>query len=252
MAIKKKQMYTPKVSIITISKDDPDGLAKTLASINSQTFKDYEHILVLAGRSLELKLPVNNRQKILIDVESGISNALNAGVCATKGEWVQFLNGGDFFSEPDSLHYMISAGVSDVEMVCAFAKVLQRSFTIPRRNLRPGRDNFIYASHQASLYRRRLFTKFGLFSKEIRIHMDLEWLTRLPKNLPYVFLDLEAIHFDSNGVSSTNVFASSIEEFYILIKTQRFKHLALTIIFLKLPFRLIRREYHRFSKYLII
>jgi glycosyltransferase involved in cell wall biosynthesis len=237
--------HSPRVSIITISKDDPVGLANTLRSVASQTYEDFEHILVLAGRSRELTLPNDYQLRVLSDAEPGISNALNAGLLAARGEWVQFLNGGDRFVNPESLQSMISQAITQVDMVCAFAKVLQRSFTIPRQQLMPGYDQFIYASHQASLFRRCLFEKYGLFNTKIYIHMDLEWLTRLPEELPYAFLDVETVYFDPHGVSSTKVVVSSIEEAKILWGSRRYMHKALIVIFLKLPFRVFRREYRR-------
>lgn len=240
-----RENHFPRLSIITISKDDPVGLSNTLRSVASQTYEDFEHILVLAGCSRELTLPNDYRLRVISDAQPGISNALNAGVHAARGEWVQFLNGGDSFVNPESLQCMISQAITQVDMVCAFAKVLQRSFTIPRQKLRPGYDQFIYASHQASVFRRRLFDKYGLFNTKIHIHMDLEWLTRLPEELPYAFLDSETVYFDPHGVSSTKVVASSIEEAKILWGSRRHMHKALIVIFLKLPFRVFRREYRR-------
>lgn len=235
----------PRLSIITISKDDPIGLTNTLKSVASQTYSDFEHILVLSGRSRELTLPIDYRLRVLSDAEPGISNALNTGVQAARGEWVQFLNGGDSFVNPESLQCMIDQITKRVDMVCSFAKVLQRSFTIPRQKLRPGNDQFIYASHQASLFRRCLFNKYGLFDTKIHIHMDLEWLIRLPKDLNYIFVDKDTVYFDPHGISSTKVVVSSIEEAKILWGSRRHMHKALTVIFLKLPFRVFRREYRR-------
>ena len=239
------KIYFPRVSIITISKDDPIGLANTLRSVATQTYEGFEHILVLAGRSCELILSNDHRLRVLPETDPGISNALNAGVCAARGEWVQFLNGGDCFASPESLHSMVSQASKHVDMICAFAKVLQRSFTIPRQQLKPGRDEFIYSSHQASLFRRSLFDKYGLYNASIRIHMDLEWLTRLPAEVPYVFVNKETVHFDPHGVSSTKFVLSSIEEVRILWGSRRFIHTALIVVFLKLPFRTLRHVYRK-------
>ena len=236
---------SPRLSVITISKDDPDGLKRSLISASEQSCRDFEHILVLAGSSCDVQLPDDPRLRVVLDGKPGISNALNAGVLASRGEWAQFLNGGDTYADIESLQTMMNHAEAGVEMVCSFAKVLSRSFTIPRQALRPGYGDFIYASHQASLYRRRLFDEHGLFDPRVRIHMDLEWLIRLPRDLPYKFVEKETILFDPHGVSAMSVVASSVEESRILWNAKGYRMRAAGVLLLRLPFRMARREIRR-------
>lgn len=236
---------TPLVTIVTISKDDPDGLANSLRSAKAQTFQDYEHIVIRSGGSRQTAVPDDPRIVVYDEEARGISHALNSGVHKARGTWVQFLNGGDCFATPDSLGELVAAADDSLQLVCAFAQVMQRRFTIPRRRLRPGRDSFLYVSHQATLFRRELFTRHGLFSPDSRIHMDLEWLTRLPPETPYVFLDTVAIRFDPFGVSATQVVRSSIEEAGILWRTPLYRYRAVPVLLLLLPFRILRREFRR-------
>ncbi|MFG5409606.1 glycosyltransferase [Piscinibacter sakaiensis] len=176
-----------------------------------------------------------------------MSQALNAGVQAARGTWVQFLNGGDTYADAGSLGAMVERADARVAMVCAFARVLQRDFTIPRRALRPGRDGFLYISHQATLFRRALFDAHGLFEPGVRIHMDLEWLARLPQDLPYAFLARETIHFDPHGVSATQVVEASMEEVRILWRRPATRARVPLVLLLLLPFRVLRRELRKWS-----
>lgn len=237
----------PRLSIITISKNDPVGLERSLTSASEQRYRDFEHILVLAGSSRDVQVPKHTQLRVILDGKSGISNSFNEGVQAARGEWIQFLNGGDSFADRESLQAMMDHAELGVEMVCSFARVISRSFTIPRRSLQPGRGEFIYASHQASVYRKRLFDQYGLFDPEMRIHMDLEWLIRLPKNLPYAFVAKQTILFDPHGVSATHVVGSSLEEARILWNAGGYRMRAAGILLLRLPFRIIRREIRRWS-----
>ena len=237
----------PRLSVITISKNDPVGLKRSLSSASEQNFRDFEHILVLAGSSREVRVPEGQHLRVILDGKPGISNSLNAGVQAARGEWVQFLNGGDSFVDQESLQAMMDHAEHGVEMVCSFARVLSRTFTIPRHSLQPGRGEFIYASHQASIYRKHLFEQYGLFDPGVRIHMDLEWLIRLPIDLPYVFVGKETILFDPHGVSATRVVESSFEEARILWNAQEYRMRAAGVLLLRLPFRIIRREIRRWS-----
>ena len=235
----------PLVSIITISKDDPAGMLKSLESAAVQSFADYEHIVIRSGSSQLAVLPEDARRKVYNQSSNGISHALNAGVLAARGEWIQFLNGGDCYADIDSLRAMVDCADEEIQLVCAFAQVMERSFTIPRQRLRPRRDSFLYVSHQATLFRRRLFDTHGLFAPDVKIHMDLEWLTRLPPDLGYRFIDRITIRFDPYGVSATDVVRSSIEEAKILWRTPRYRHRVVTVLLLLLPFRIVRREFRR-------
>jgi len=177
----------------------------------------------------------------------GISSAFNSGVERACGEWVQFLNGGDRFLDVDSLHRLVARADSTIHMVLSFARVDGRSFTIPRRALRCGSDSFLYASHQATLFRRSLFAEYGPFAEEVRVRMDLEWLARLPSSSPFAFVEAETVHFDATGVSASNVVQGSLEEAKILWRTPDQRSRALAVVMLLLPFRVLRRAWRRFA-----
>lgn len=239
---------TPLISIVTISKDDPLGLAATLASVSEQDFTDFEHIIVRSGESQQIMLP-QGPHIVSVDVPArGISQALNTGVELARGQWIQFLNGGDCYASGQSLGHLAEEIDDKIQIISSFAQVLHRRFTIPRRRLRPERHSFLYISHQASLFRRDLFLKNGSFAPDIRIHMDLEWLTRLPPETPYIFVDKTTVLFDPFGVSATHVVNSSFEEAKILWKVKGCRARAWLVLFFLLPFRVVRREFRRLTK----
>lgn len=236
-----------RVSIVTISKDDALGLGATVQSVLAQSHEDFECIVVRSGTSQLANLPAD-RRIVVVDVPArGISSALNAGVERACGDWVQFLNGGDRFLDGESLQRLVASADSTVRMVLSFARVDGRSFTIPRRTLRLGSDSFLYASHQATLFRRSLFEEHGLFTEEIRVRMDLEWLARLPPSLPFAFVEAVTVHFDATGVSASNVVQSSLEEAKILWRTRDRRSHALAVVMLLLPFRVLRRAWRHFA-----
>jgi glycosyltransferase involved in cell wall biosynthesis len=228
------------VSIVTISKDDPEGLRATIDSVLSQSYGEFELVLVRSGSSQLLALPDDPRLVVQDEPARGISSAFNSGLVHASGEWVQFLNGGDVFVAPTALGDLIGATGGGVEMVLSFAKVQGLDQTIPRRALRPGKDGYHYASHQASLFRLALFERYGVFSTQTKIRMDLEWLTRLPPHIRYAFVDRQTVCFDASGVSSHMVVRSSLEEARILWRVPSMRWRAFEVLFLRLPFRALR------------
>lgn len=144
-----------KLSIITINYNNAEGLRKTLASVASQTFRDFEHIIVDGGstdgsveiieayasdvaRKASSSVPTGGdgcyaavysqdstsaedaqplaqqdttspkatqpyKVRWLSEPDNGIYNAMNKGARCAIGEYLLFLNSGDWFSGDDVL-----------------------------------------------------------------------------------------------------------------------------------------------------
>ena len=106
-----------KLSIITINYNNAAGLKKTLDSVASQTCTDFEHIIVDGAstdgsvdiiREYENTLasclsPLASRLKWLSESDTGVYNAMNKGIKLAKGEYLLFLNSGDYLVEESVL-----------------------------------------------------------------------------------------------------------------------------------------------------
>ena len=89
-----------KLSIITINYNAVNGLRKTIDSVVSQSFKDYEWIVIDGGSTDgSRELLKQNRDHFAfwcIEPDNGIYNAINKGLRHANGEYVLFLNSGDW------------------------------------------------------------------------------------------------------------------------------------------------------------
>ena len=96
-----------KLSIITVNLNNKDGLQKTIDSVISQTFKDFEWIVIDGGStdgSRELIEQYADHVAYWVsELDKGIYNAMNKGIKAAKGEYLQFLNSGDWLWEASTL-----------------------------------------------------------------------------------------------------------------------------------------------------
>lgn len=96
-----------RLSIITVNYNDVAGLRKTLDSIHSQTFRDFEWIVIDGGSTDGSKDFLSEHQTETAwwcsQQDNGIYNAMNKGIGHAEGEYILFLNSGDTLYAPDTL-----------------------------------------------------------------------------------------------------------------------------------------------------
>ncbi|MGE5716284.1 MAG: glycosyltransferase family 2 protein, partial [Acidobacteriota bacterium] len=100
------QAAAPRVSVLLRTKDRPDLLAEALASLRAQTFSDFEVVLVNDGGPIPPGLldpaPGRGVRVVVPPRPGGRSRALNAGLAASRGTWVAYLDDDDLYL-PDHL-----------------------------------------------------------------------------------------------------------------------------------------------------
>lgn len=92
-------MKTIRFSIIVVCLNAGDKLSKTVDSILTQTYQNAE-IIVKDGMSTDgsvERLPDDPRIRILRQRDTGIYDAMNQGIGMAEGDYLLFLNCGDYF-----------------------------------------------------------------------------------------------------------------------------------------------------------
>lgn len=96
-------MSHPAFSIITVVYNDRAGLEQTYESICSQSFHDFEWLVVDGGSTdgsteflATMRMPAFS---FVSERDGGIYDAMNKGIRMSHGEYVVFLNAGDVFSD---------------------------------------------------------------------------------------------------------------------------------------------------------
>ena len=107
MIKKKKQSYknkkVPFFSVITVVKNNESKIKKTIDSILSQTFKNFEYIII-DGKSSDNSLQIINRykkniKKIVSQKDKGIYDAMNKGLNLSVGKVILYVNSGDILTK---------------------------------------------------------------------------------------------------------------------------------------------------------
>ncbi|MDP1923244.1 MAG: glycosyltransferase [Thiobacillus sp.] len=152
---------SPRVSIITVVRNDAPGLARTLASVAAQDYANRQ-MVVIDGGSTDGTLEMLRQHATAIDnwisePDEGIYHAMNKGVVLADGEWLLFMNAGDEFAGTDALSAAVAVIGTGVDVVY--------SDWIYRENGRLAQAGFdrMNVRHQSVLYRKSLHEVFGLY-----------------------------------------------------------------------------------------
>lgn len=169
--------------------NDVSGLSKTLLSVDSQTFLDWE-LLIQDGASTDgtkeraLSASADNEKiKVVSKVDGGIYPAMNEALRRAAGDFVLFLNAGDSFAHENALKDMVETVGRDCSDIIYFSSWF--SFSSGRRILRSVKaPEYIWhgqpASHQATLFNRELHLRH-LFPVDMRVSGDYDVLCSMVK-----------------------------------------------------------------------
>lgn len=203
-----------KVSIITINFNDKKGLENTIKSVISQTFADFEFI-VIDGGSKDGSLDVlqkydKNITQWISEPDNGIYHAMNKGIQLAKGEYIHFLNSADCYYSNDVLEYFFSEGKFNSSLIRGVAVLDEKSGQREFRNHEFEEITFYQLyyhtiQHQATFIRRDLFDKYGLYDETYKIVSDWLFFAKvILHGEKSIFVDKRVVLFDVNGISTTN------------------------------------------------
>lgn len=170
-------------SIVTITRNNLDGFAKTHKSINGQICKDFEWIIV-DGASTDGTLDYirnNNLESLCIsEPDKGIYSAMNKGIDRAKGDYLLFLNAGDSLADIDILSTLAMA-INKHHPDFIYGDSLEECKSArPYYKKARNHKNFIwgmFTHHQAMLYRRAALNNLR-YNEEYKIASDYEFTVR--------------------------------------------------------------------------
>ena len=89
------------ISVVTVCLNAQDVIEKTIQSVIYQDFKDKEYLIIDGAsidRTLEIVQVYHDEIDVLVSApDKGIYNAMNKAIDLASGEWLIFMNAGDFF-----------------------------------------------------------------------------------------------------------------------------------------------------------
>lgn len=181
----------PKVSVIIPTYNNAKYIDKSINSVLSQTYKDFEIIIVDDGSSdntKEVLKQYNGKIKYYYQENKGVSFARNKGIRESSGEYIAFLDSDDvWFPNKIEIQILILEKDEKVGLVCSLVTTIDnggKPLGIIKPSKLPGEsfgEFFFLGSSYPSTYliRKRCFDEVGLFDEKIAILEDLDICLRI-------------------------------------------------------------------------
>lgn len=199
------------LSIITVNLNNDSGLRKTVESVVSQTYNNFEFIIIDGGsKDQSTKVIEEFSEKItywISEQDSGVYNAMNKGIKKAKGKYCLFLNSGDYLLSNNVLEKLFYKEPNEDIIIGRMkvtkdGKLVHTTHSNTKLTLRYFFSETI--PHQATFVKKHLFENYGFFSENYKIHSDLEfWLkTIILNDCTYCFTNIIVSVYNLEGMSS--------------------------------------------------
>ncbi|MCC5612603.1 glycosyltransferase [Nostoc sp. CHAB 5834] len=201
-----------RLSVITVNLNNLLGLQRTLNSLFSQTFTDYE-LIVIDGGSTDGSIAFLEQHDSRItrwtsETDRGIYHAMNKGIKVAVGKYCLFLNSGDWLVTNTTLERVFTRD-SQADIVSGDVYFFDTINNVIKWHV-PSPDEFTAKTlflgtlpHQATFIRRNLFDRFGLYNEQLKIASD--WLffftTLLENDCSYQHHNEPVAYFSMDGIS---------------------------------------------------
>ena len=207
------------ISIITATYNSAATVRDTFESILTQSFKDYE-LVVVDGASKDETLDIireyeprfEGRMKWVSERDWGIYDAMNKGIERATGDVIGILNSDDFYTSDDVLETVATAmDGSDVDAVYGDIPYVNdgeldkcvryySSAGFKRERMMQG----WMPAHPSFYCRREVYQKYGLFDTSFKVAADFEQLLRLiyVENIRIQYISKDFVTMRTGGAST--------------------------------------------------
>lgn len=211
-----------KVSIITVTYNSAATLARTLRSIEKQSYSEIEHILI-DGESSDATLSIihdytsrHPYARCISEKDSGIYDAINKGIKMATGDIIGILNSDDTLASPDTLSHIVKTfdetGADLTYGDLDYCRYIDKQLHVVRHwvsnDYDPHSLRFGWMCPHPTLYlRKRVYDEQGYYKTQYRISADYDFILRVFACPQYkkVYIPEVLINMAVGGVSNRNI-----------------------------------------------
>ena len=238
-----------KFSVITITYNAEKTLPRTADSVLAQHYRHVEHIII-DGASTDGTLQVaqdymqrsyaaqnGHEVKIVSEPDNGIYYAMNKGLQQATGDYICFLNAGDFYPTGQVLDTVVEKGGLEAVPSPKWPAVIYGNTDIVdnaghfvrHRRLAPPKKltwrsfrKGMLVCHQA-FYARLDIARHIHYDTRYRFSADVDWCIRVMKEaerrrLPLNFVDDVVVNYTQEGQTTANHKVSLNERYQVMVE----------------------------------
>jgi glycosyltransferase involved in cell wall biosynthesis len=202
------------ITYVTVTYNAADVLQRTLDSVLAQDYPDIVHLIIDGASTDGTQEMVNDyiecsndsgnghRIQLMSEPDKGIYDAMNKGLRSLDGDYVCFLNAGDFLPASDTVSRIAAAVAEsapavlygDTDIVDAEGRFLHHRRLAPPENLtwKSFRHGMLVC-HQA-FYARTDFAIATPYDQQYRYSADVDWCIRIMKAADKEKVPLQNLH----------------------------------------------------------
>lgn len=173
------------LSIIVITKDDQEGIVRTLESLSGFFNRNDCEIIVCEGSNKRTSESILSKYNVsnslyLEGPDKGIYSAMNRSMKRIKFDFIWFLNGGDVFSKNMKVDQLSNIMHKSRTLWFQFKQKQTGNSALKFINIRLMICRFLLEygispiPHQASIFNKKFFEKLDMYSEEIGLWADQE------------------------------------------------------------------------------
>ncbi len=211
-------------SIITITKNNIDGLKSTYNSVKEQICKDYEWIII-DGKSTDGTidfLQKINADKKISEHDNGIYDAMNKAISLSENKYIIFMNAGDIFNSSNILEIIKQEILKDKKEPVLIYGDSQEKHLNGRISYKKARSHKyinlgMFTHHQSMIYNKKALPRFK-YDTSYKIAADYDITLRLIKknnNGYYLYINQPISIFEKGGISQQQANKGRWEQFLI-------------------------------------
>lgn len=208
-----------KITIVTVSRNSEKTIEDTIRSVEVQTYKDVEHIIV-DGESTDGTMEIVKKHshaiaKCISEKDAGIYDAMNKGINLSTGEIIGILNSDDMLQDSKSLQRVADgfklndadAVIADIVMVDPInLQKIKRYYRSNRFTIKLFQYGMM-PPHPSFFVKRQCYVQYGGYRTNYRIAADFELLLRFlaVHKIKYTYLPWILVRMRSGGMSTRSL-----------------------------------------------
>ncbi|MBZ5858010.1 glycosyltransferase family 2 protein [Flavihumibacter profundi] len=206
------------VSIITATYNSELTIRDTIESIDKQTYKDIEHIIVdglSSDSTLEIVKQFPRIRKVCSEKDDGLYFAMNKGISIASGEVIGILNSDDLYAHNRVIEKVVDL-FRDPQVQAVYADleyVEAGNLETVIRYWRSGgfsSQKFYYGwmpPHPTFFVRKELYDIYGVFNTSFRSAADYEIMLRflVRYDIPATYLPEVIVKMRAGGISNAGL-----------------------------------------------